>query len=140
MVTDRKLRWVPRADLRFAASLDLDDVQAVSERFDGHRYRLGLRHAPINRLRHAPAHRFATWQWGNTTEMRESTQTDLAFSRRDTKAASALRHQLTFRGAAWPPPVRIASRRERPSRVLMSQRSSSTARTRARPPRKLPRI
>ena len=47
MVTTRKLRWVPRANPRFEASLDFDDVMAISESLHGHRYRIGLRHVPI---------------------------------------------------------------------------------------------
>ena len=144
MVTTRKLRWVPRANPRFEASLDFDDVMAISESLHGHRYRIGLRHVPIPRLRHVPAHRFATFAWGNRTEVREVTRTDLVFSRRDTEAASALRRQLSLRGASWPSPasvepVRTSSRRKQSSNYLVSRPAPKTG-ARDRFKRRLRRI
>jgi hypothetical protein len=97
MVTDRRLRWVPRAQLRFEASLDLDDVTSVSERSRGHRYAIHLIHRPHTRAHWAPAHRFLTFEWGNTVVTTPLSHTELAFSRRDTEAAEALRSQLIRR-------------------------------------------
>ena len=99
MVTDRRLRWVPRSDLRFEASLDLDDVTTASERDVAHRYAIALVHRPVVRLHGVPARRFLTFHWGNAHSREPLTRTELAFSRRDTDAASALRRQLLSRGA-----------------------------------------
>jgi hypothetical protein len=97
MVTDRKLRWVPGSDLRFEASLDLDNVRTASERLDGHRYAIELDHPPVMRLHWVPAHRFLMFQWGNALTTAGMSRTELAFSRRDTDAADALRGELVRR-------------------------------------------
>jgi hypothetical protein len=97
MVTDRKLRWVPRSDLRFEASLDLDSINAASERSRGHRYAIALKHPPVSHLRWVPAHRFLIFQWGNAVASTALSHTELAFSRRDTQAATTLREQLALR-------------------------------------------
>ena len=99
MVTDRHLRWVPHVSLRFETALDLDDVTQALEQVSAHRYALTLLHAPVQALRQVPAHRFMTFEWGNATEVRPLERTRLAFSRRDTDAARALREQLARRGA-----------------------------------------
>jgi hypothetical protein len=110
MVTDRRLRWVARAKLRFEASLDLDSVTTVSERLNGHRYAIALEHPAVMRLHWVPAHRFLLFQWGNAEATIALSRTELAFSRRDTDAAVALRGQLARRcplgtfanNRAWP--------------------------------------
>lgn len=94
-----KVRWVPHVDLRFEASLDLDDVTGVSERLVGHRYAITLEHPSIARLRSVPAHQFLMFEWGNAVEKRPLARTVLALNRRDTEAACALREQLTTRGS-----------------------------------------
>lgn len=100
MITDRRLRWVPHVNLRFEASLDLDTVTAVTERLVAHRYAVALEHPPITRAHHVPAHRFLMYEWGNAVGNRPFARTELAFSRRDTRAAYALREQLIARGRA----------------------------------------
>ena len=97
MVTDRRLRWVPRGDLRFEASLDLDDVTSASERSLAHRYSIAMEHAPLARAHARPAHRFLVFGWGNAVGPATFVHTALAFSRRDTEAAEALRAQLRHR-------------------------------------------
>ena len=98
MVTNRRLRWVPYVRLRYETNVDLDRVTAVFEQTSAHRYAMTLHHAPVRALRVVPAHRFLTFRWGNATAVRTLGTTRLAFSRRDTRAARALREQLALRG------------------------------------------
>jgi len=98
MVTDRHLRWVPGVSLRFETAVALDDVTEALEQISAHRYAITVQHAPVRALRRVPAHRFLTFEWGNATEVRTLKRTMLAFSRRDTDAARALRDQLARRG------------------------------------------
>jgi hypothetical protein len=98
MVTDRRLRWVPRSLPRFEANVDFGDVTDTLEQTSAHRYAMTLVHAPVRALRVVPAHRFMTFRWGDATAVRTLSRTKLAFSRRDTDAARALREQLTLRG------------------------------------------
>jgi len=104
MVTDRNLRWVPDVDLRFEARLDLANVTGSAERLASHRYAIALEHRPILRSWRVPAHRFLTFEWGNAVEDLSFARTELAFSRKDTEAAIALRNQLTAR-ALLPTPA-----------------------------------
>jgi hypothetical protein len=97
MVTDRRLRWVPYASLEFEASLVLDQVTAVSERSLRHRYAVALDHGPLARPHTVPAHRFLRFEWGDAVVTTPLTRTELAFSRRDTKAAQTLREQVARR-------------------------------------------
>jgi hypothetical protein len=97
MVTDRRLRWVPRVSLRFETAVELDDVTDAFEQKSAYRYAISLVHAPVRALRVVPAHRFMTFRWGNATAVRTLGRTKLAFSRRETKAARALREQLALR-------------------------------------------
>jgi hypothetical protein len=97
MVTDRYLRWVPWGDLRYEASLGLDEVTGASEHHVAHHYSIKLVHLPLVRLHVVPAHRFLMFQWGNAFSREPLTGTELAFSRRETEAASALRGQLVAR-------------------------------------------
>jgi hypothetical protein len=96
MVTNRRLRWVPYANLEFEASLALDGVTAVLETVHGHRYSIALDHTPLTRPHTVPAHRFLRFQWGNVVVRTPLTRTELAFSRRNTKAALALREQVSL--------------------------------------------
>jgi hypothetical protein len=98
MVTDRRLHWVPYVNLAYAATLDLDAIIRVGEASRAHRYAVTLDHAPFARLRHVPAHRVLIWEWGNAERRDLFDRTRLAFSRKDTQAALALRDQLTRRG------------------------------------------
>lgn len=98
MVTDRYLRWVPHCRLRYATALALDDVTGALERSSAHRWAIRLRHGTVRALREVPKHRFLTYQWGNIDAVRPLCLTTFAFSRRDTKAARALREQLALRG------------------------------------------
>ena len=94
VVTDRKLRWIPHGDLRFEVALDFADVINAAEETVGHRYSIELSHRPLTRARPGPAHRFLKYAWGNAVVTTPLTRTRLGFSRRDTKAAVALRGQL----------------------------------------------
>jgi hypothetical protein len=98
MVTDRHLRWVPGVSLRFETAVALDDVTKAHERISAHRYAMTLHHAPVRALRHVPSHRFMTFRWGNAFAVLTLSRTRLAFSRRYTEAARALREQLARRG------------------------------------------
>jgi hypothetical protein len=98
MVTERALRWIMHLDLKLEASLDLDDITGVAERTVAHRYVIDLEHRPLTRLHHVPAHRFLKFEWGNDFARVVFTRTSLAFSRRDTAAARALRERLATRG------------------------------------------
>jgi len=121
MVTDRHLRWVPGVDLRFETAVDLDDVTAALETTSAHRYAVTLHHAAVRALRRVPAHRFMTFRWGNATAVRTLKRTKLAFSRRDTDAARALRDQLSRRGVVAkvvPGPPRRSRRPTRTTYVL----------------------
>lgn len=101
MITNARLRWVPHADLRFKAALAFSSVTAARERSSKHRYAIALEHAPLTRLHWAPAHRFLTFEWGNRLVATPLTRTVLAFSRRDTDAAIALRGQVSKDASAW---------------------------------------
>jgi hypothetical protein len=98
MVTDRRLRWVPGVSLRFETAVALDDVTQAFEQTSAHRYAMTLHHSPVRARRRVPAHRFMTFRWGNATAVLTLSRTRLAFSRRDTGAARALREQLARRG------------------------------------------
>jgi hypothetical protein len=94
VVTDRKVRWAPYADVRCEAALAFADVIAFSEETVGHRYSIALTHPPMKRPRWGPAHRFLTFAWGNAIVTTPLTRTRLGFSRRDAKAAIVLRRGL----------------------------------------------
>lgn len=96
MVTNKRLRWAPHADPRFEASLMFDDVTAVSETSDGP-YAIALRHASIVRPRWARVRRAESLTPDTQATTTSTTRTEVGFSRRDTKAAVALRQQLARR-------------------------------------------
>jgi hypothetical protein len=100
MVTNARLRWVPNFDPRFEAALPFNSITAAWERSSKHRYAIALEHAPLTRPHWAPAHRFLTFEWGNRLVWTPLTRTVLAFSRRDTHAAIALRHRVSRDAAA----------------------------------------
>jgi hypothetical protein len=97
IVTSRRLFILPHLDPRFEASLDLADVDAVIERTLGHRYAITMRHHPVVRLHVEPA-RFAPQPIPGALSRAPLDRTTLAFSRRDTRVAIALRDQLEARG------------------------------------------
>jgi hypothetical protein len=94
MITNTKLRWVPGVHLAFEAALELRDVTAFAERTQSHRYSIALKHPPLTRLHTVPAHRLLWFAWGDVFANDPFTRTELAFSRRNTKAAQALRTAL----------------------------------------------
>ncbi|MBI4259126.1 MAG: hypothetical protein HY658_01040 [Actinobacteria bacterium] len=98
MVSDRRIRWVPQVKLRFEASLDLDYVTTVREKSWADRYAIAPEHAPLERLHREPAYRFLGFEWGYAEVSTPLGRTELAFSRRDTEAARALRDRLAVRG------------------------------------------
>jgi hypothetical protein len=97
MVTDRRLRWVPYVRLRYETNVGLDGVTAVYEQTSAHRYAMTLHHGPVRALRDVSAHRFLWFRWGNADAVRTLLVTTLAFSRRDTAAALALRAEFNRR-------------------------------------------
>jgi hypothetical protein len=97
MVTDRHLRWVPYCRLQYATAVGLDDVTSALERTSAHRYAIRLRHGAIRALRRVPERRVLGYEWGSVDAVRHLWVTTLAFSRRDTAAARALRKQLALR-------------------------------------------
>jgi hypothetical protein len=98
MITDRRLRWVPFCRLEYVTAVDLDEVTGALERTSAHRYAIRLRHGTIRAVRRVPTHRILGFEWGNTDAVRSLDITTIAFSRRDTAAARALREQLATRG------------------------------------------
>ena len=112
MVTDRAVRWIPNLNLKLEASLALDSVTEAAEEMVAHRYTLDLEHHPITRLHHVPAHRFLMWEWGNDFANDVFTRTSIAFSRRDTAAASALRERLNAHGLLEAEPPRSGAAEE----------------------------
>lgn len=75
-------------------------LEEVSRWADGTQYNcyaVVLSHPPMARREHQPAHRFLWFKWGNASAERQRTTTIFRFSRRDTKAAQALRTALEQR-------------------------------------------
>jgi hypothetical protein len=109
MITDRKLRWVPHYDLRHEASLDLDYITQYRERSLAHRWAIMLMHPSVDHPRTWPARRLpADLARELRAEGRLRDQpgpipfTELAFSRRETAAARALRGSLISRAVVGP--------------------------------------
>jgi hypothetical protein len=121
MVTDRHLRWVPRVRLRYATALELDGVTDALDRTSAHRYAISLRHPAIYAVRDVPAHRLFGFAWGNTEAVRMLRVSILAFSRRDTVAARALRAELARRRVV-PRTIPSPPRKPRPGPVYLTLR------------------
>jgi hypothetical protein len=100
LITNARLRWVPDADPKFEAALAFSSVTAARERSSKHRHAIALEHTPLRRSHWVPAHRFLMFEWGNRVMATPLTRTVLAFSRRDTDAAIALRGQLSREAGA----------------------------------------
>jgi hypothetical protein len=94
VVTERRTLWVSRDDQRWVRLLPLDLVTSYTEITQAHRYALALDHRNIDRLQWVPAHQLLWWSWGNAEAVRPVTNSMLAFSRRDTQAARAIRSRL----------------------------------------------
>ena len=104
MITDRELRWVPHYDLRHEASLNLDDITRYRERTLAHRWAIMLQHPSVEYPRMWPARQLPA---DLARELRAKGRlrgqpgpipfTELAFSRRETAAARALRDSLISR-------------------------------------------
>jgi hypothetical protein len=115
MVTDRALRWVPHAHLEFRSEVAFDAVTRATEHSEGHRYAVAVDHPPLAVRRVVPAHRFLMFQWGDAVRSVTLNRTELAFSRRGTKAAEALQRALASRDVPMgsivtrPPPRREGS-------------------------------
>jgi hypothetical protein len=97
-VTERRALWVSRDDQRWVRSLRFALVRSYTEVTQAHRYALAFDHQNIERLQWVPAHRLLGWSWGNAEAIRPVTSSVLAFSRRDTKAARAIRGRLQAMG------------------------------------------
>jgi hypothetical protein len=120
-VTERRVLWVSRDDQRWVRSLPVDLVRSYTEVTQAHRYALALDHQSIERLQWVPAHQLLWWSWGNAEAVRAVTSSALAFSRRDTKAARAIRSRLQAIGVPASQPRSLPKQRrpgEVPSAVL----------------------
>jgi hypothetical protein len=115
-VTERRVLWVSRDDQRWVRSLPFALVRSYTEITQAHRYTLALDHQSIQRLRWVPAHRLLWWSWGTAEAVRPVTSSVLAFSRRDTKAARAIRGRLQAIGVPASEP-RSLPRHARPGAV-----------------------
>jgi hypothetical protein len=93
-VTERRVLWVSGEGDRWVRSLRFDLVRSYAELTQAHRYALALDHESIERRRSVPAHQLLWWSWGNAETVQVVTSSVLAFSRRDTKAAQAIRSRL----------------------------------------------
>jgi hypothetical protein len=93
-VTERRVLWVGRDDQRWVRSLPFALVRFYTEITQAHRYALALDHQRIDRVWWVPAHRLLWWSWGTAEAVRPVASSVLAFSRRDTKAARAIRSRL----------------------------------------------
>jgi hypothetical protein len=116
MVTPDRILWMRREGL---VSLRFDQVHGMEEILEHtHRYRLQLRHEPIELPPERPP-----LPWDLPAHLRqaerrrrEAVETDLPFSRRDTAAAIAIREQLLARfgdEALARPPTVLPHRREK---------------------------
>jgi hypothetical protein len=120
-VTERGALWVSRDDQRWVRSLPFALVAFYTEITQAHRYALALDHQRIERLQWAPAHQLLWWSWGTAEAVRPVTSSVLAFSRRDTKAARAIRSRLQAIGVPAREPRSLPKHRrpgEVPSAVL----------------------
>jgi hypothetical protein len=98
-VTNAQVRWVGWDAT--IVSIPLVSITNVRELAVAHRRTFVLRHAPIERRHHVPAHRFLGFQWGNASAVGPFTESIIRFSRADTDAARVLRDQLHQRGFQW---------------------------------------
>jgi hypothetical protein len=121
LVTERRALWVSRSDTRWVRILPFAVVRFYVELTQAHRYALALDHEAMERLQWVPARRLLAWSWGNAEEARPVSRSVLAFSRRDTAAAGAIRAQLQAAGVPVGAPRSLPKRerrREVPYRAL----------------------
>jgi hypothetical protein len=120
-VTERRVLWVSRDDQRWVRSLPFALVRSYTEVTQAHRYALALDHRSVERLQRVPAHQLLWWSWGTAEAVRPVTSSALAFSRRDTTAARAIRSRLQAIGVPASQPRSLPKQRrpgEVPSAVL----------------------
>jgi hypothetical protein len=116
VVTERCALWASRDDERWVRSLPLDLVRSYTEIMQAHRYALALDHQSNERLQWVPAHKLLWWSRGDAEAVRPVTSSALAFSRRDTKAAQAIRSRLQAMGVPASQPRSLPKHR-RPGEV-----------------------
>jgi hypothetical protein len=95
LVTPERILWTDDLGPSPVWTLPFALMTGYLEEYQTHRYILRLVHSPLERLEHAPSHRFLWWSWGNAEHPQIRTRTTFMFSRRDTGAAEAIRHQLS---------------------------------------------
>lgn len=118
IVTDRRILWVT-SNPRWVTSLPFELVTSWTEITQAHRYALVLDHREITRLQWVFAHHFLWWSWGNAEGMRARTRSILGFSHRDTKAAQAIRAQLSSLRVPAGNPIRLPVSTAAASAVLI---------------------
>jgi hypothetical protein len=136
-VTERRVLWVSRDDQRRVRSLPFALVRSYTEITQAHRYALALDHQRIDRRQWVPAHQLLWWSWGNAEAVRPVTSSVLAFSRRDTTAARAIRSRLQAIGVPAGEPRSLPHVRPSAAKEDVDStpaRSSSGWRWRAAPP------
>ena len=79
--------------------------------------RAGPGHESVERRQSVPAHQLLWWSWGNAETVQAVTSNVLAFSRRDTKVARAIRSRLQAMGIPAGKP-RLLPRRRRPGQEM----------------------
>jgi hypothetical protein len=124
VVTERRALWISSGAKRWLRSLPFDKVKTYREITQSHRYALALDHESIERRLWVPEHRFLVWAWGNAEDVLPVTRSVLAFSRRDTAAARALRTQLQERGVPVAAPRTLPTHERRRGALYRSSRWS----------------
>ena len=94
VVTDDRILWTDYLRPERISALAFADVTAFREEYESHRYLLRMRHEAVKRLERAPKHRLPWFEWGNTMQLQDVRETHFLFSRRDTRAARAIRERL----------------------------------------------
>ena len=106
VVTDRRLLWVGREGPEWVRSLAFGTVRSFTQVTQTHRYALIIEHEPAERARVTFVVPFAR-QGRMKTVVREVDRSTLAFSRRDTEVARALRAALHLSGAVEAPEITL---------------------------------
>ena len=99
-VTEDRLLWTDFLAPGRVWDLPLDLVTGYLERQLTHRYSVRLLHRPTVRVEWVPRRTFLWWEWGDREKQEVRKEATFMFSRRDTRAAAALRAQLSARGVA----------------------------------------
>ncbi len=74
IVTPSRLLWSPPRATHRRVSLDFDTVTSWSDGTQYHRYALVLRHAAVERIDWAPAHKILWFEWGDTEVTKEQSR------------------------------------------------------------------